>query len=375
MLPSLMLTSLLFPLSSALSTQTTTTTQKDTIDTGPFPADLNGSNFTYPWPIKLFRFTSQSQPLEMAFMDIIAPPSSSKQPPHPKPKNKNNPQPQKVALLLHGGNFCAATWRTTAVSLLLQSGSYNRIIIPDQIGFCKSSKPTTYQFTLHQLALNTFSLLSALNLTNTSKTNLTIIGHSLGGMLATRLVLSHHPSLPPSSLVLINPIGLEHWTAKGVPYPGIDTLLQTELTTTYDSIRSYQQSTYYPDTEWTREFDEPVRMLASIYAGSKAKAFAHNRALVTDMVLTQTVLYEWPLIKAKRTLLLIGTRDTTAIGKAWAPPEVQATLGHYEVLGKEAAAAIPGAELIEFGDLGHVPQMQDPERLHAALVGWLRKGE
>ena len=373
MLPSpQIITLLLFPLSSALSTQTTTTTtiHNDTIDTGPFPADLNGSNFTYPWPIKLFRFTSQSQPLEMAFMDVR---SSSKN------KNKPRPQPQKVALLLHGGNFCAATWRTTAASLLHQAGGgYNRIIIPDQIGFCKSSKPpSTYQFTLHQLALNTFSLLSALNLTPTSTsspTNLTIIGHSLGGMLATRLVLSY-PSLVPT-LILINPIGLEHWTAKGVPYPGIDTLLATELTTTYASIRSYQQSTYYPpDTEWTEAFDEPVRMLASIYAGTQARAFAYNRALVTDMVLTQTVLYEWPLIKAKRTLLLIGTRDTTAIGKAWAPPEVQATLGHYDVLGKEAAAAIPGAELIEFGDLGHVPQMQDPERLHAALVGWLRKGE
>ena len=35
-----------------------------------FPEDLNGSNFTYPWPVKLYKFTSQRQSLEMAFMDV-----------------------------------------------------------------------------------------------------------------------------------------------------------------------------------------------------------------------------------------------------------------------------------------------------------------
>ena len=64
-----------------------------------------------------------------------------------------------------------------------------------------------------------------------------------------------------------------------------------------------------------------------------------------------TVSRGWPRVRAaigdRRTLgtltitaLLIGGKDTTALGKNLAPPAVRATLGNYPVLGK-AAAALP----------------------------------
>jgi pimeloyl-ACP methyl ester carboxylesterase len=37
-------------------------------------------------------------------------------------------------------------------------------------------------------------------------------------------------------------------------------------------------------------------------------------------------------------------------------------------LGKAAAKAIPHATLVEFADLGHAPQMQDPDAFHKALL-------
>ncbi len=55
---------------------------------------------------------------------------------------------------------------------------------------------------------------------------------------------------------------------------------------------------------------------------------------------------------------------TTAVGKDAAPPEVRAKLGHYPELGKAAAKAIPHATLVEFAELGHAPQMQDPQAFH-----------
>jgi pimeloyl-ACP methyl ester carboxylesterase len=67
-------------------------------------------------------------------------------------------------------------------------------------------------------------------------------------------------------------------------------------------------------------------------------------------------------------LLMIGDKDTTAIGKMLGPPAVRATLGDYLVLGKAAAAAIPNARLVEFPDLGHAPQIQAPEAFHEALL-------
>jgi pimeloyl-ACP methyl ester carboxylesterase len=73
-------------------------------------------------------------------------------------------------------------------------------------------------------------------------------------------------------------------------------------------------------------------------------------------------------------ILLIGDKDTTAIGKDAAPPDVRAKLGNYPVLAKQAAAQIPHATLVEFPDLGHAPQIQAPERFHKVLLDILSAG-
>ncbi|CAM6108427.1 unnamed protein product [Calypogeia fissa] len=91
------------------------------VKTTTTPTELNGSNFTYPWPVLLYKFNSQNQRLEMAYMDVC-------------PTTPNG----HTIVLLHGKNFCGATWNQTAI-VLLEAGY--RVVIPDQIGFCKSSKP------------------------------------------------------------------------------------------------------------------------------------------------------------------------------------------------------------------------------------------
>jgi pimeloyl-ACP methyl ester carboxylesterase len=82
------------------------------------------------------------------------------------------------------------------------------------------------------------------------------------------------------------------------------------------------------------------------------------------------VLYELPDLRVP-TLLVIGQRDRTAIGKAWAAPEVKARLGNYPVLGKSAAAAIPGAKLVELPGVGHLPQVESFERYLGAVQDFL----
>jgi pimeloyl-ACP methyl ester carboxylesterase len=89
------------------------------------------------------------------------------------------------------------------------------------------------------------------------------------------------------------------------------------------------------------------------------------------MIYTQPVVYELGALRMP-VLLIIGDKDTTAIGKDLASPEVRATLGHYPELGKKAAAQIPHAKLVEFSDLGHSPQIQAPERFHKALLEGLQ---
>ena len=308
----------------------------------PATYDAELSGFTYPHPVEHFTFTSQGQPLQMAYMDV-------------KPAKPNG----KTVMLMHGKNFCGATWEQTITTL---SDAGYRVVVPDQIGFCKSSKPQHYQFSFQQLAANTHALLEKLDVQH-----LTVMGHSMGGMLSTRYALMYPQQV--EQLVLVNPIGLEDWKALGVPYQGIDAAYQGELKTDADSIRAYQRSTYYAG-QWKPEYDRWVNMLAGMYAGPDKQKVAWDQALTTDMVFTQPVVYEFPHLKMP-TLLLIGGKDNTAIGKAQAPADLKPKLGRYEELGKRTAAAIPQATLVEFPALGHSPQIQDPAAFHQALMGWL----
>jgi pimeloyl-ACP methyl ester carboxylesterase len=90
------------------------------------------------------------------------------------------------------------------------------------------------------------------------------------------------------------------------------------------------------------------------------------------MIYTQPVVYEFGLLQMP-VLLLMGQQDTTAIGKDISPPEVKTKIGNYPELGKLAARAIPKAKLVEFPELGHAPQIQDPNTFHHALLDGLSK--
>ena len=295
--------------------------------------------YDYPNPVSHYRFTSQGAALDMAYMDVAA----------AKPNGR-------TVVLLHGKNFCAATWEGTIQAL---TAAGYRVIAPDQIGWCKSTKPLHYQFTFEQLAANTHDLLKSLGVTRAI-----VMGHSTGGMLAVRYGLLF--AADTEQLVLVDPLGLEDWRAKGVPWQSVDAQYQTQLITTADSIRDYERATYYAGT-WKPEYESWVQMLAGLYRGPGKAVVAWNSALTYDMIYSQPVFYEFEKL-AMPVLLMIGDKDTTAPGKQLAPPELRATLGNYPVLAKAAVARMPKGKLIEFADLGHSPQIQDPARFHAALL-------
>jgi pimeloyl-ACP methyl ester carboxylesterase len=312
-------------------------------DKGPaYGRELQG--FTYPFPVAHYRFQSQGQSLQMAYMDV-------------KPASPNG----KTAVLLHGKNFCAATWEGSVASL---TAAGFRVIAVDQLGFCKSSKPNGYQFTFQQLAANTHDLLASLGVQHA-----VMIGHSTGGMLAMRYALMYPEAV--DQLVLVDPIGLEDWKAKGVPWLSLDGWLKREQKVSADSIRAYERATYYAGT-WDPTYEKWVQMLAGLYRGSGRKAVQESSARLYDMIATQPVFYELEHI-TNPVLLFVGDKDTTAIGKDLAPPSIRPTLGNYPVLGKEAVARFAHGQLIEFPDLGHAPQIQAPDRFNKALVQWLQQ--
>jgi pimeloyl-ACP methyl ester carboxylesterase len=301
--------------------------------------------FAYPWPVRNFAFESQGEALTMRYMDIA---------PAAAPNGK-------TAVLLHGKNFCSATWKQTVKALT--SAGY-RVIAPDQIGFCKSTKPERYQYSFQALAENTHALLASLGIKKA-----VIIGHSTGGMLAARYALMYPDEV--SALVLVDPIGLEDWKAEGVPALPVDKWIEREKGVTAERLRAYEQSTYYAGA-WRPEYERWVAMLAGLAQGSGKDIVARNAGLIDDMIYTQPVVYEFPLIRVP-TILMIGDKDTTAIGKDFSPPAVRARLGHYPELAQKTKAAIPDSTLIEFPDAGHAPQIQEPDSFNAALLGALEK--
>ncbi len=296
--------------------------------------------FAYPYRLQHFAFDSQHASMRMAYMDVA-------------PTGAAN---GRTVVLMHGKNFCGATWEAS-IDVLTTAGY--RVVVPDQIGFCASTKPEHYQYTFQQLAANTAALLKQADVGR-----VILVAHSTGGMLATRFALTY-PDLV-DQVVLVNPIGLEDWKALGVPSRSVDQWNERELKLTADSVRAYEKTTYYVG-QWKPEYERWVAMLAGLNAGPGHRLVAWNSALIYDMIFTQPVIYEMPLLKMP-VVLMIGTADTTAIGSDVAPPEVKARLGRYDLLGKEVVARLANGRLIEFEGLGHAPQIQEPARFHRALL-------
>ena len=302
-----------------------------------YGAELEG--FDYPHAVERYRFKSQGSDVAMAYMDV-------------KPQTPNG----RTAVLLHGRNFCAATWEHT-IAVLSKAGL--RVIAPDQIGFCKSTKPLGYQFSIQQLATNTNALLTSLDIARA-----TIIGHSLGGMTAIRYALMFPDAV--EQMVLVNPIGLEDWQAAGVPFIDLDKGIEIEKATTFESIKQYQQRFYYAG-QWKPDYDRWVEMSAGMYTGPGAERVALTQARIAEMAFIQPVVHEFERIRVS-TLLMIGQLDRTALGANRAPADIARQLGNYPELGRAAARRIPNAKLVEFPELGHAPQIQAPDQFHEALL-------
>ncbi len=290
-----------------------------------YNAELEG--YTYPFEVKRFSFKSQNQEMHMAYMDL-------------------NPEASQVALLLHGKNFSGFYWERTAKELVKKN---YRVIIPDQIGFGKSTKPKYYQYTLEQLALNTKLLLDSLQIKE-----LKIVGHSMGGMIATK-VNKLYPEMT-KSLVLVNPIGLENYL-NYVAYKDPQDFYQAEVNKTADKIREYQKKNYY-DGKWSEAYEELIQMHIGQINHPDYPLVAWNNALTYAPIFTNPIVDDFKEIKNPITLI-VGTRDRTGPGRAFKRDGVSYELGQYQNLGKRIAKSFKKGKLIELPGLGHMPQFED----------------
>tara|TARA_R110001599_G_scaffold90484_1_gene238477 strand:- start:8282 stop:9292 length:1011 start_codon:yes stop_codon:yes gene_type:complete len=295
------------------------------------------SSYEYDFDVNFLAIRSQQQSLKMAYIYL------------------KGDADKPVVTLLHGKNFNADYWTDTA--LFLQKKGYG-VVIPDQLGFGKSSKPSDYQYSFAVMAQQTKSLLASLEIEKTI-----VIGHSMGGMLASRFALMYPQTT--HQLILLNPIGLENYL-KYVEYKDTDFFYKGELAKTAESIKAYQQKNYY-DGKWKEQYEELTLFMIGQLNGPDKDRVAWVNAKTYDMIFTQPVVTEFKDLTVPVSLI-IGTRDRTGPGRNWMRTGVEYELGRYDRLGKAAAALIPNAKLIELSGLGHLPQVENFSRFKAALT-------
>jgi pimeloyl-ACP methyl ester carboxylesterase len=303
------------------------------------PLSITMESYDYPYRVDFLPLTIEGQDLRMAYMNV---------PPEGKDLGR-------TVLLLHGKNFFGAYWKET-IRFLTMNGY--RVVVPDQLGFGKSSKPDIH-YSFHLLATNTKKLLDALGIKEAA-----VVGHSMGGMLAARFALMYPETV--SHLVLENPIGLEDYRSF-VPYASLAQLYQNELNALEEGIFDYHK-TYY--VEWKPEYEEYAIVAARWKASGEYSRLVMSSALTYQMIYEQPVCHEFPNIRAK-TLLVIGQADRTVVGKARVKKELLANVGQYPELGRKTAKLISGAALVELPGVGHIPHFEATERFHQELLSFL----
>ena len=294
----------------------------------------------YPYPVHYLNLSIEQQAVKMAYMDVSA----------AKPNGK-------CVVLFHGKNFNGYYWKD--VIRFLNDEGY-RVIVPDQVGWGHSDKPDIH-YSFHLLATNNKILLDSLHIST-----IILLGHSMGGMLATRFALMYPDVV--TKLILEDPIGLEDYRTF-VPYTTTEVAYKTELSQTYASYKKYMAG-YFP--KWKPEYEELVKQQAAALKSHDFKKIAFANALTYQMIYEQPVCYEFGLLKVK-TLLITGAADRTIVGKDKISKEVQDEHGQYPQLGKKVHDMIPGCEWKELAGVGHIPHIEQFQKFRDIVSAFLPK--
>jgi pimeloyl-ACP methyl ester carboxylesterase len=249
----------------------------------------------------------------------------------------------RTVVLLHGMNFAGFYW-AGPIEALRKEGF--RVVVTDQIGFGRSSKPII-PYNFHDMALNTRKVLEHVGVTKAA-----IVGHSMGGMLAARFAASY-PDVT-ERVVLYNPIGLTDARYER-PYRSTDEAYKATLAFSYQQAYATIRR-YFPTPEsWKPEYEKLVRLMYAWTLTGDWPRMAMVRTLLQQMVYTDPVVYDWAHIKAQA-LVIGGEKDG---------PD-------FPALAKHIADTIPGAQLVIVPKAGHVLHFETPDVFNRELLKFLK---
>lgn len=301
------------------------------------PGSITCEECPYPYPSTYLPLTLYGQEVRIAYMDVA-------------PQGQGNGH---TVVLLHGNNF-AGFYFGPVIESLRREGF--RVIVPDQIGYGRSSKPLI-PYNLTDMTRNTRAILQHLRVDRAM-----IVGHSMGGMLAARFA-TQYPAVT-ERLVLCNPIGLTD-TRFDAPAPDPDAAYQRTLASTYQTIRaSLMRYVAHQPSAWNSQFDAYARLRYAWTLGADWPRLARIQTLLSSVITLDPVVYDWPHIQSP-TLVYGGAEDM-----------LPGTAAKFQDGMKRLAAAIPNgkARLELLPGLGHVPFVEAPERSLPPLLAFLKEG-
>jgi len=293
------------------------------------PGSITYEDVPYPYPVQFLPLTVYGQDVRMAYMDV--PPSG--------PPNGH------TVVLFHGMNF-GGFYFGGPIEVLSHEGF--RVVVPDQIGFGRSSKPII-PYNFHDMAANTRKLLQTLGITKTA-----IVGHSMGGMLAARFAASY-PDITERA-VLYDPIGLTdiRWQR---PWRTAEDAYKATMAASHDQLWQgfYANIQRYFPGAWKPEYEKYVRILYAPTLSGDWPRLAMVRAIYQQITYLDPVVYDWAHIKVK-TLVLGGERDGE----------------NFPEYARHIASEIPGSQLVLIPNVGHVPHIQVPDVFYRELLKFLK---
>jgi pimeloyl-ACP methyl ester carboxylesterase len=301
------------------------------------PGSITCEECPYPYPSSYLPLSVYGQDVRIAYMDVA-------------PSGTPNGH---TVVLLHGNNF-AGFYFGGPIDALRREGF--RVIVPDQIGYGRSSKPIV-PYSFNDMARNTRAILQHLNIAKVM-----VIGHSMGGMLAARFA-TQYPSLV-ERLVLYNPIGLVDGRYDR-PAGSIDEAYKRTLTATFQTVKaSLMRYVAHNPAAWTPEFEQYARVRYSWTLSADWPRLAMIQTLLGEMIYADPVVYDWPHIQAP-TLAFGGDQDMLA-GTPAVFQERMKYLVSVIPNGKGRLHLLPG--------LGHVPHLEAPEKTYPPLMAFLEEG-
>jgi pimeloyl-ACP methyl ester carboxylesterase len=304
----------------------------------PYGIGLEG--FAYPYPVQMLSLVNDGEQVRMAYMDVQA----------------ATPNGHTV-VLLHGRNFPSSYW--APVIRKLSEAGY-RVVVPDQIGFGKSSKP---QAELHfdTLARNTIALMDHLQIAQFD-----IVAHSLGGMLGVRIARAFPDRL--QRLLLVAPIGLEDYRFYVPPTP-TEKILENEDKLTADGYRQQLVTNYslkLPPEQVTPFIDARFNIKGSSEYPRWLRAFVNS----AQLIYREPVVHEIPLI-TQPTLFIMGADDHNAPGKPNAPEALRPKMGQNAELAKALAAKMSNAKAEVIPGVGHLVFLEAPQKFNELMLAFL----